>query len=241
MSAGLILFLKIALLFILAYFLGGVHFATIISKIKGVDIKTLGSGNPGTMNMLRNFGVKIAALTLILDALKGALPALLGYFLLHDNELLGGVMRNAPFWLGYYFPNGSKTGFYIGGISVIIGHMYPILKRFKGGKGVASSVGIFLVANPIITIIAFVVAFIYLYIGKYGSVASFIFLSITGISEIVLAIVFKDNLAVIILVASILALIIWAHRSNILRLFKGTESDINIRRQLQKKREGKLL
>src|SRR5690606_29595493 len=108
MSAGLILFLKIALLFILAYFLGGVHFATIISKIKGVDIKTLGSGNPGTMNMLRNFGVKIAALTLILDALKGALPALLGYFLLHDNELLGGVMRNAPFWLGYYFPNGSK-------------------------------------------------------------------------------------------------------------------------------------
>ncbi|HHW90198.1 MAG TPA: glycerol-3-phosphate 1-O-acyltransferase PlsY [Clostridiales bacterium] len=241
MSAGLILFLKIALLFILAYFLGGVHFATIISKIKGVDIKTLGSGNPGTMNMLRNFGVKIAALTLILDALKGALPALLGYFLLHDNELLGGVMRNAPFWLGYYFPNGSKTGFYIGGISVIIGHMYPILKRFKGGKGVASSVGIFLVANPIITIIAFVIAFIYLYIGKYGSVASFIFLSITGISEIVLAIVFKDNLAVIILVASILALIIWAHRSNILRLFKGTESDINIRRQLQKKREGKLL
>jgi glycerol-3-phosphate acyltransferase PlsY len=241
MTAGMILFLKIALLSIFSYFLGGVHFAAIISKLKGVDIKTLGSGNPGTMNMLRNFGVKIAVLTLILDALKGALPALIGYFLLYDDEILGQVLQNAPFWLGYYLPNGSKIGFYIGGISVILGHMYPVLKRFKGGKGVASSVGIFLVANPIMTVIAFIAGFIYLYFGKYGSVASFIFLSITGITEIVLAIIFKDNLAVIILIASILALIIWAHRSNISRLFKGTESDINIRRQLQKKKEGKLL
>ncbi|HEY8424015.1 MAG TPA: glycerol-3-phosphate 1-O-acyltransferase PlsY [Clostridia bacterium] len=241
MSAGMELFLKIALLVVFSYLLGGIHFASIISKLKGVDIKTLGSGNPGTMNMLRNFGVKTAAITLILDALKGAIPALAGYFLLHNNEILTGAIPSAPQWLGYYFSGGTKAGVYIGGISVIIGHMFPVFKRFKGGKGVASSVGVFLVANPIAAVISFAIAFAYLCIGKYGSVASFIFLFGVSVAEIVLAIVFKDSILVLILIASILALIIFAHRSNIVRLFNGTESDINIRRQIQKKKEGKLL
>lgn len=241
MSAGMILFLKISVLFVVSYFLGGIHFAAIISKLKGVDIKSLGSGNPGTMNMLRNFGVKTAVLTLVLDALKGALPALLGYFLLYDNEILSGVTTAAPNWLGYYISGGSKIGVYIAGISVIIGHMFPVIKRFKGGKGVASSVGVFLVANPIITLIAFALAFAYLYIGKYGSVASFIFLLCASIAEIVLAIIYKENFVVIILIATMFALITWAHRANLVRLFNGTESDINIRRQLQKQKEGKLL
>ncbi|HEY8444350.1 MAG TPA: glycerol-3-phosphate acyltransferase [Clostridia bacterium] len=241
MSAGMILFLKIALLVIVSYFLGGIHFAALISKLKGVDIKTLGSGNPGTMNMLRNFGVSTAALTLVLDALKGAIPALAGYFLLQNDPLLAGALATAPKWLGYYLSGGTKVGIYIGGLSVIIGHMFPVLKKFKGGKGVASSVGVFLVANPIITAVSFAIAFLYLYIGKYGSVASFIFLMGVTVAEIVLAVVYKDNLLVIILIIVMLALIIWAHRSNIVRLFKGTESDINIRRQIQKKKEGKLL
>ncbi|HEY8391028.1 MAG TPA: glycerol-3-phosphate 1-O-acyltransferase PlsY [Clostridia bacterium] len=241
MSAGLELFLKISILFVCSYFLGGIHFASIISRLKGVDIKTLGSGNPGTMNMLRNFGVGTAVLTLILDALKGAIPALVGYFLLYDNELLGGVLPSAPSWLGFYIPQGTKAGIYIGGFGAIVGHVFPVFKKFKGGKGVASSVGIFLVANPIIAFISFWVAFFYLYFCKYGSVASFIFLFGASITEIVLAIIYKDSIWDIVLILGILILILWAHRSNIVRLFKGTESDINIRRQIQKKKEGKLL
>ncbi|HEY8419407.1 MAG TPA: glycerol-3-phosphate 1-O-acyltransferase PlsY [Clostridia bacterium] len=241
MPAGMILFIKIALLVVISYFVGGIHFAALISKLKGVDIKTLGSGNPGTMNMLRNFGVSTAVITLILDALKGAIPALAGYFLLQNDEILKGAISSAPQWLGYYLAGGTKAGVYIGGISVILGHMFPVLKKFKGGKGVASSVGVFLVANPVITVIAFIIAFLYLYFGKYGSVASFIFLAGSSIAEIVLAVIFKDNFLVIILIVSMLALILWAHRSNIVRLFNGTESDINIKRQIQKKKEGKLL
>ena len=241
MSAGMELFLKIAILGICSYFLGGIHFATIISKLKGVDIKSLGSGNPGTMNMLRNFGVSTAVLTLILDALKGAIPAIVGYFLLYNNSILGKVLPSAPMWFGYYMSQGTKAGFYIGGLSVIIGHVFPVLKSFRGGKGVASSVGIFLVANPIITLISFLAAFLYLFFFKYGSVASFIFLFGVSVTEIVLAILFKDSILDIILILGILLLIVWAHRSNIVRLFKGTESDINIRRQLKKKKEGQLL
>lgn len=241
MSAGVELFLKIILLVVCSYFFGGIHFAAIISKLKGVDIKTLGSGNPGTMNMLRNFGVSTAVLTLILDALKGAIPAIVGYFLLYDNEILGTVLPSAPIWLGFYMSQGTKAGLYIGGLSVIIGHVFPIFKSFRGGKGVASSVGIFLVANPIIALISFLAAFLYLFFFKYGSVASFIFLFGTAITEVVLAFVFKDSILVIVLILSILILILWAHRSNIVRLFNGTESDINIRRQLKKKKEGKLL
>ena len=241
MSEGMELFLKIVILVACSYFIGGIHFAAIISKIKGIDIKTLGSGNPGTMNMLRNFGVSTAVLTLILDALKGAIPAIVGYFLLYDNEILGNVLPTAPVWLGFYMAEGTKAGLYIGGLSVIIGHVFPIIKNFRGGKGVASSVGIFLVADPIVALISFTAAFFYLFFFKYGSVASFIFLFGTAITEIILAILFKDSILDIILILGILLLILWAHRSNIVRLFKGTESDINIRRQLKKKKDGKLL
>src|SRR5690606_19485162 len=100
---------------------------------------------------------------------------------------------------------------------------------------------IFLVADPIVALISFTAAFFYLFFFKYGSVASFIFLFGTAITEIILAILFKDSILDIILILGILLLILWAHRSNIVRLFKGTESDINIRRQLKKKKDGKLL
>lgn len=233
--------LKILGLAIGAYLFGGFHFASILAKLRGVDITTQGSGNPGTMNMLRTFGVRAAVCTLILDGLKGAIPALIGYFLLKDNAIIGQVAEDAPVWMGYYVQGGSKLGMFIGGFCVIVGHIFPVYSRFRGGKGAASCLGVFFVANPIMGLIGFLAAFIYLYFSKYGSVASFIYISITSITEIVLASVYKDNFASIIMILVIVALILFAHRSNIKRLIQGTESDINIRRQIQKKKEGKLL
>ena len=128
-----------ALLAIGAYLIGNISFAILLSKKKNQDITKMGSGNPGTMNMLRNFGFKTGILTLALDALKGAAPALAGYLLFGDH------------------------GLYIAGLAVILGHIYPVFRKFKGGKGVACTLGVFLVANPILTLIFFVVAFIYLY------------------------------------------------------------------------------
>lgn len=232
--------IRVSALVVASYFVGGIHFASIIARLKGVNIRDLGSGNPGTMNMLRNFGVGTAVLTLILDALKGAVPALVGYFLLANNTVFGGVSQSAPAFMGYYIGGGSKLGVFVGGVSVIIGHIFPAVHRFKGGKGVASSVGVLLIANPIVAVVAFFMAFFYLFFFKYGSVASFVFLYVTVVTEIALALVFGDSYLTVILIAALCALVTWAHRGNIVRLIKGKESDINIRRQLQKKREGKL-
>lgn len=233
--------IRIAALCVASYFVGGIHFASIIARLKGVNIRKLGSGNPGTMNMLRNFGLGTAILTLVLDALKGAVPSLVGYLLLANNTVLGGVSAAAPAFMGYYIGGASKIGVFVGGLSVIIGHIFPAVHGFKGGKGVASSVGVLLVANPIVGLIAFAMAFTYLYFFKYGSVASFVFLYTSIITEVVLAVVFKDSYITLILILALCGLITWAHRANIIRLFKGQESDINIRRQLRKKKEGKLL
>ncbi|MBR5226879.1 MAG: glycerol-3-phosphate acyltransferase, partial [Clostridia bacterium] len=97
------------LLFIGSYLIGNFSFARIISHKKNSDITKLGSGNPGTMNMLRNFGIKSGALTLVLDAVKGALPALLG-FLAFGGTAGGGM---------------AYVGLYIGGLGAILGHNFP--------------------------------------------------------------------------------------------------------------------
>ena len=113
--------LKYILLIVCSYLLGSVNFARILSKnVMHGDITKSGSGNPGTMNMLRTYGFKAGALTLVLDALKGVIPALVGYF------LFGGDGSNAAY-----------VGLYVGGLSAVVGHCFPVFYKFKGGKGVA--------------------------------------------------------------------------------------------------------
>lgn len=203
--------LGFCLLVICSYLMGNISFAVVLSKSKKKDITKMGSGNPGSMNMLRNFGLKMGLLTLFLDSLKSAVSCLIGFLIFNQ------------FGLGY-------EALYLAGVACVIGHNYPVLRKFKGGKGMACALGVFMVANPLITIICFIIAFIYLYFFDYGAVASFIVLVSMACWECMRT----SSLTVQILIFSLFILVFFAHRSNIKRLLIGSEGKVNLQKSLKK-------
>lgn len=196
------------LLVLVSYLIGNLNFAIFITQKKHNVITKLGSGNPGTMNMFRNFGFKLGLLTLIFDMLKGVTAALLGYFML------------------------GEVGLYIAGLSEVIGHIYPIMHHFKGGKGVASSFGIFIVANPIVASILCVFTIVMVFVIKYGSLCTLSYVLIMGVIELIL--VSPANWLNYIFISAIVVLIFWAHRSNIKRLLTGKETKTEFRKKADK-------
>ena len=116
---------------VVSYFVGCFNFALLISKIKHKDVRKMGSGNPGTMNMSRQFGLKIGALTLFLDMVKGGIPLLVAYFIFRGKVFAGTDVLI------------SDLARYVCGVSVIVGHIYPVTMKFKGGKGIASTLGMY--------------------------------------------------------------------------------------------------
>ena len=107
-----------------SYMFGNINWAIIISKSKNKDIRTMGSGNPGTLNMSRNLGLKFGLLTFFLDIMKGVVPTLTVFFVFQ----------------GKFFPNSqfaiSDFAIYLCGFCVVMGHIYPVVFKFKGGKGI---------------------------------------------------------------------------------------------------------
>lgn len=210
-------YLAMVLLIIGSYFLGNINFSILISKSKKRDVRTVGSGNPGTMNMLRSFGFRLGALTLVLDAVKGAIPAVLGWWLLGENPAMSA---------GEMFVFGEdKIGLYIGGISAVIGHCFPVIYKFKGGKGVASTIGVAVVASPIVGLIGFALAVIFFFTVKIGSIASFIAIGIPLVYESVMAFIDGD-IAIGLLSLGLYALVVAMHHANIKRIFKGEEKKV---------------
>ena len=150
------------LLAIGSYLIGNINFAIIISKFKKRDIRTLGSGNPGTLNMSRNFGLKIGVLTLLLDIVKGVVPTLVGYLLYNDNYFINTTLS---------IEQVAKVGC---GFFAVLGHVFPVFMKFKGGKGIATTIGVFAVCNPIIAIISGALAIIFILFTEIGAMGSFI-------------------------------------------------------------------
>ena len=218
----MIIALKLVLLALFSYLLGSFNFARLISKRKNADITKMGSGNPGTMNMLRNLGLKAGALTLLCDALKGAVPALVGFL------IFGGTAGTGM----------QYVGLYVGGLAVVLGHNFPIFYKFKGGKGVACMLGVFLVARPLETLIVVVGVFIYLCIFDYASFGSFILITAMTIMEAirVTAAGYAFEIALVIkCLLFVLFFLCWfMHRQNIFRLLVGKENKINLRSKLAK-------
>lgn len=216
--------LKFVILIIFSYFIGNLSNARIISKLLKRDITKEGSGNPGTMNMLRTFGFKVGILTLFLDVIKGSIPALFGFY------LFGGVQAGTDAYIGLY----------TAGLSVVLGHNFPLLYKFKGGKGVACILGVYAVAEPLWALIAFVGCFIYLYFFDYGAIASFIFITVLTVVE---ALKFKQNIVITVLLLVLYFLTWFMHRKNINRLLLGKENKVNLKRSLQKmaKKERKII
>lgn len=215
---------------VLSYLLGGISIARFITgKEKGGDIKSQGSGNPGTMNMLRTHGIFMGLFTLLCDALKGVVPALFGllYFGSFDIQM------------GY-------VALYVFGFCAVIGHIYPAYYKFKGGKGIATTFGVFMVADPISTIILFGILFVVLYFIKIGSVVSLLMITINAIIQLFRECMAENWVAIVFMWIMVL-LDIYAHRTNLKRLVENKENPADLQEGLKKdlekirnKRERKL-
>jgi glycerol-3-phosphate acyltransferase PlsY len=196
---------------LVAYLLGSVPFSYILGKlIKKLDIRQHGSGNVGATNALRVLGTKYGVLALILDALKGAAPILIARAL---------------------FPEISDLFLILVGLFAILGHIFTIFLRFKGGKGVATSAGVFAALIPTAVVFALFVFVITVAISRYVSLGSILaaitLLIVSLIRNIQLGF---TELELLIFVALIVIFIIFKHRSNIKRLINGNENKISFKK-----------
>lgn len=198
-------YLYYTILAVICYIVGNVNFARVISKILKGDVTKSGSGNPGTLNTWRTFGFWPGIFTFALDMLKGLICALLAYFVFKH---VSGC--------------NSEIALYVAGFSVILGHVFPVVFKFKGGKGIATAIGVFLVANWWVSLIAFGVMLLGMLFVKYASIFTLGFVLAMSIVEICLT--NPANWVNYILISGILILVFWAHRSNIAKLFTGKEN-----------------
>lgn len=201
---------------IIAYLIGSINFSVIFSKkMAGFDVREKGSGNAGTTNMLRSVGKKAAALTLVCDILKGV------------------VAIGIAILLGNIFNAQDKSLLVqIAGILVVIGHTFPIFFGFKGGKGVATSLGVLLMSNWQIGLICLVFALVLMILTKMVSVGSIG----AAILFPVLTLFIRDNYIVAegttyFIFSVILAIIVvFNHRENVKRLLSGKENKISFKK-----------
>ena len=204
--------IKFFTIVIIGYLLGNISVSRIIKK----DITKSGSGNPGTMNMLRSYGLKMGIVTLLCDALKAAIPALIGrYVLFPGDEYL------------------SVIAMFAGGFAAVLGHMYPVLYDFHGGKGIACTIGMFIVANPLLALAILVVDLVFFLIVKIGSLASMFFIVIFAIVHTFISGI-QFNYVAMILMWVVVVIDVVAHRTNFIRLFANEERLINFKESVRK-------
>ena len=202
---------------IIAYLIGSINFSIIISKkMAGFDVREKGSGNAGTTNMLRSVGKKAAAITLVCDILKGVISIGLAI-------IIGNISKNLD----------KELLLQIAGIAVVLGHTFPIFFGFKGGKGVATSLGVLLMSNWQIGLICLVFALVLMILTKMvslGSCAAAILFPVLTlfINEHYTVLTEGKNGNVYFVYSVILAIIVlYNHRENIKRILNGTENKLS--------------
>lgn len=204
-----------------AYLLGSLNFAVIFSGLfLKTDVRNLGSGNAGTTNMMRNAGFWPGALTFLGDVLKGAAACLIGKWIFSLPQI---AANSGGFWL-------PIVGAYLCGLVCMIGHVFPAFFQFKGGKGVAVSVGIFAVCCPIAIVLGLLVFAVCVLTTRLVSLSSLI----ATVTVVSLSIVFHSGGSRwICAIFSILMgiTIFLKHTANIKRLYHHTESKITIRKR----------
>ena len=205
---------------IVAYLIGSISFSVIISKkMAGFDVREKGSGNAGSTNMLRSVGKKAAANTLICDILKGVVAILIAI-------ILGNIFKNSN----------KELLLQIAGIAVVLGHTFPIFFGFKGGKGVATSLGILLMSNWQIGLICLVFGVVLIILTRMVSLGS----CMAAILFPVLTLFINEHYTVLtegksgnvyFIYSVIMAIIVlYNHRSNIKRILNGTENKISFKK-----------
>ena len=201
---------------IIAYAIGSINFSVIISrKYAGFDVREKGSGNAGTTNMLRSVGKKAAAITLICDILKGVVSILIAV-------IIGKIVRNMD----------KALLVQIAGIAVVLGHTFPIFFEFKGGKGVATSLGVLLMTNWQIGLICLVFAIVIMAFSKMvsmGSVGAAILFPVLTLFIRNHFIVEATGLKYFFFSIVLAAIVAFNHRENIKRILNGTENKLNFK------------
>ena len=205
---------------IIAYCIGSVSFSVIFSKkFAGFDVREKGSGNAGSTNMLRSVGKKAAALTLVCDILKGVVAIVIAI-------ILGNVVKDIN----------RELLLQIAGVAVVLGHTFPVFFQFKGGKGVATSLGILLMSNWQIGLICLVFGIVLIALTRMVSLGS----CAAAVLFPVLTLFINDHYTVLtqgkqgnvyLVYSIILAIIVlYNHRSNIKRILNGTENKLSFKK-----------
>ena len=206
---------------IISYLIGSLNFSIIISKIiSGKDIRESGSGNAGATNMLRTHGKKMGVLVLLLDVAKGIaaiyLAALAALFLFPEGA--DAIRNSLP---------------YIAGVCVILGHNFPLYFKFKGGKGVATSLGVVMMLDWRVGLIVMIIALAIMAATRYVSLGSIIGGGLYIVIEIVKMITRSADFSAIQLICVIIigGLLIVRHHANIKRLINGTENKLGAKKE----------
>ena len=186
---------------IAAYFIGGLSPAVFISKkVTGNDIRNSGSGNAGATNIMRHIGVRLGVLTFVLDVLKGALPTLLAMLLV------------------------GRYAAYVVGLAVVLGHVFPVFLGFKGGKGVATSFGMLLMLQPLLAVVLVLLALAIMFATRIVSLGAIIAVTLFPVCGLLIP---GGGWEFAVFSLLVCGLIIFKHRENIVRIFKGTENKID--------------
>jgi glycerol-3-phosphate acyltransferase PlsY len=213
------------LLIVLAYLIGSIPTAVWVSKsFFGIDIREYGSGNAGATNTFRVLGSKWGSFVMLVDVLKGVLATSL-YILV-------------PYYL---FNEWDRTNFMIGlGLASVLGHIFPIWANFRGGKGVATLLGMAVAIQPLVALCCVGVFLIVLYLTRFVSLSSIL----AGVSFMIFILfIFNEKETLYRVFAVLVALmVVLTHQKNIGRILKGTESKVHILkyrdRRKQRRKEG---
>ena len=204
---------------IIAYLIGSINFSVLISKkMAGFDVREKGSGNAGTTNMLRSVGKKAAVITLVCDILKGVVSIVIAI-------IVGNIAKNLD----------RELLLQISGIAVVLGHTFPVFFGFKGGKGVATSLGVLLMSNWQIGLICLVFAVVLMALTRMvslGSCAAAVLFPVLTLFINQHYTVLTDGKSgrVYFVYSVILAIIVlYNHRSNIKRILNGTENKLSFK------------
>ena len=210
--------LKYILIAVVGYLLGNISSGFLVARGFGLrDIRKHGSGNSGTTNVLRTLGWLPSILTLIGDCLKGYVACLIGKWLAGD------------------------AGMLIGGLAAILGHDFPVFLGFKGGKGIATSLGLIIAIDPWLALALLLVQIVAVALTRYMSVASLI---TTVAFPILTALLYRQRESyplLVIFACAAAALSLFGHRGNILRLIRGEENKLDFKRisQISEKLRGR--
>lgn len=204
---------------VIAYLIGSINFSIILSKrMAGFDIREKGSRNAGTTNMLRSVGKKAAVITLICDILKGVVSILIAV-------LVGKIIKNLD----------NALLVQLAGIFVIIGHTFPVFFKFKGGKGIATALGVLLMINWQIGLICLIFALVLMALTKMvsvGSIAAAILFPIlvAFIDQNYIVPTSNSNWSYLVFSIIVSLLVIFNHRANVQRILNGTENRLSFKK-----------